>query len=110
MSGQPHERRVENYRLIAVQDAVALGYFRITPRVLKHLSLVGWDTATIQECVASLRPEDFYKSQRHHSRADAWLDIYKPVYNGERIYLKFTLHENGTEYLVLSFCRDGARH
>ena len=81
MSGQPHERRVENYRLMAVQDAVALGYFRITPRV-----------------------------QRHHSRADAWLDIYKPVYNGERIYLKFTLHENGTDYLVLSFCRDGARH
>jgi len=90
MSGQPHERRVENYRLMAVQDAVALGYFRITPR--------------------SLRPEDLFKSQRHHSRADAWLDNYKPVYNGERIYLKFTLHENGTDYLVLSFCRDGARH
>jgi hypothetical protein len=110
MSGQPPERRVPGYRLDAVQRAFEFSQFRVTTRVLTYARSIGWSRSTVRSCVAALTPTDFYKSQRHIDRADAWLDIYKPVYRGERLYVKLTLLENGGEYLVLSFCRDGDQH
>ena len=78
-------------------------------RVLRHLERWGWSRRTIRRCIRSLEPVHFYKSQRHLDRPDAWLDIFKPVFGGERLYVKFTLLEDGT-YLVLSFCGDGEEH
>ena len=60
--------------------------------------------------MASLETTDFFKSQQHIDRADAWLDVYKPLHAGERLYVKLTLLENGSEYLILSFCLDGDQH
>lgn len=37
------------------------------------------------------------------------LDVYRPWLNGQRMYVKFTLDEDGDLY-VLSFCRDGDHH
>lgn len=46
----------------------------------------------------------------HLERPDAWLDIYKPLFRGERLYVKLLLLEDGETYLVLSFCGDGEEH
>jgi hypothetical protein len=43
-------------------------------------------------------------------RPDAWLDIYKPVFRGERLYVKLTLQDDGAGYRVMSFCGDGEEH
>jgi hypothetical protein len=110
MSGLKSERRVPRYQLEVVQQAFAEDQFRVTTRVLTYLASVRWSRSTVQSCVACLARGDFFKSQRHVDRPDAWLDIYRPVYKGERLYVKLTLHENEIEYLVLSFCLDGDQH
>jgi hypothetical protein len=77
---------------------------------VRHLDRRGWSRGTIGSCVASLTPPDFHKSQLHLERPDAWLDIYKPLFRGERLYVKLLLLEDGETYLVLSFCGDGEEH
>lgn len=110
MSREAHERRRPEYPLRCVQTAFVQGRFQVTMRVVNHLERRGWTRRTIGECVASLVPEDFHKSQQHRTRPEAWLDIYKPVFCGERLYVKFTLQEDGKRYRVLSFCGDGEDH
>ncbi|MBU4557432.1 MAG: type II toxin-antitoxin system MqsR family toxin [Actinobacteria bacterium] len=110
MSGRPPERLVPGYDLADVKEAFRQGRFRATARVMSYLCSKGWTRCTMQSCVASLTPSDFFKSQQHINRADAWLDIYRPFRAGERLYVKLTLLESGAEYLILSFCRDGEQH
>jgi len=104
------ERREPAYDLAEVHRAFLEGRFQSTVRVLRHLDRRGWSGSTVGSCVASLTPADFHKSQRHLERPEAWLDIYKPVFRRERLYVKFTLLEDGRTYLVLSFCGDGEEH
>lgn len=110
MSRRPMERRDPAYRLAEVRRAFSEGRFQTTGRVLRHLDRRGWNRSTIGSCVALLTRSDFHKSQLHLERPDAWLDIYKPVFRRERLYVKFTLLEDGTTCLVLSFCGDGEEH
>ncbi len=39
-----------------------------------------------------------------------WLDIYRPVIDGQRLYIKFTPHEIRRAVIILSFCTDGEEH
>jgi hypothetical protein len=107
---RPMERREPAYDLAGVRRAFAEGRFQVTVRVVEHLDRRGWNRKTIGSCIASLAPGDFHKSQQHMARPGAWLDIYKPVFHGERLYVKFTLQEDGVRYRVLSFCGDGEEH
>lgn len=104
------ERREPAYELADVRRAFSEGHFQTTARVLRHLGRRGWNRSTVGLCVASLTEADFHKSQAHITRADAWLDIYRPVFCGERLYVKFTLQDDGIRYRVLSFCGDGEEH
>ena len=54
--------------------------------------------------------EDLYKSQEHLGRPGAWLDIYRPVFEGRRMYIKFTRRADGSGFVLLSFCLDGEEH
>lgn len=110
MSNKIFERRRPSYPLDSVQSAFAQGHFQVTVRVIRHLDRRGWNRTTVGSCIHSLMSADFHKSQRHLERPAVWLDIYKPVVRGERLYVKFTLLEDQKTYLVLSFCGDGEEH
>jgi len=110
VSGTVEERRQPAYPLETVRAAFSAGRFSVTRRVFEHLLHRGWKLETVKACVLALTPEDFYKSQRHVAREGVWLDIYKPVFRGERLYLKFTPLEDGRSFRVLSFCGDGESH
>jgi hypothetical protein len=107
----PVEKGQAHYLLSEIQARFceADGYL-ITGRVRKHMALAGWDEADVQTCVAFLEDGDFYKSQAHSSRPGVWLDIYKPIYDGETLYVKFTEHEDGRTVVLLSYCVDGDEH
>lgn len=110
MRDRSMERREPAYDLAEVRRAFSEGHFQATGRALKHLDRRGWNRSTIASCVESLTPADFHKSQQHLARSGAWLDIYKPVFRGERLYVKFVLQDGGKRYRVLSFCGDGEEH
>lgn len=110
MSSAVEDRHQPAYPLKGVQLAFSAGRFSVTRRVFNHLLLRGWKLETVKVCVLGLAPEDFYKSQRHATIDGRWLDIYKPVFRGERLYLKFTPLEDARSFRVLSFCGDGESH
>ncbi|KAF0207689.1 MAG: type II toxin-antitoxin system MqsR family toxin [Actinomycetota bacterium] len=110
MSERTRERGTPHYSLDAVRAAFTAGRFCVSGRVFGHLLRRGWKLDTVRDCVATLVPEDFYKSQRHVSREGVWLDIYKPVFRGECLYVKFTPLEGDLGFMVLSFCGDGEPH
>lgn len=110
MSRGPNERLMPGYDLAVVQTAFRAGRFRTTTRVQRYLSMTGWNRAAVCECVRSLQSDDFYKSQAHRDRPGVWLDIYRPVWDSERVYVKFTEWEQPGTFLVLTFCRDGDAH
>ena len=110
MPGGVGERRQPTYPLETVWEAFAAGRFSVTRRVFNHLLLRGWKLETVRACVLALTPQDFHKSQQHVAREGIWLDIYRPVFRGERLYVKFTPLEDDRNYRVLSFCGDGESH
>ncbi len=99
-----------HYPLGTVQRAVAHSKFRVPVRVERHLKTRGWNHEYVQSVVAAIRLEDFHKSQSHRDREGVWLDIYRPWFEGYRMYVKITAHEDAGWLLVLSFCRDGEQH
>jgi hypothetical protein len=99
-----------HYALEDVVAAFADGRFEMPARVARHLRSCGWDRAFVRECVLDLRLETRHKSVPHRSREGVWLDVYRPTFRGQRMYLKLTAHERDGWFLVLSCCLDGQVH
>ena len=110
VSGGARERGHPSYPLDEVRTEFERGRFEVTGRVRQHLERRGWGFDTVSRCVCKLSLDDFYKSQAHRTEPGVWLDIYKPLMNGERLYVKFTPLDDGERFIVLSFCGDGEQH
>jgi hypothetical protein len=106
----PPEKNTAHYPLDLVFRIASGGDVRLTQRVEFHMARRGWYESDVTQCLQQLVPSDFLKSQAHRARNGIWLDIYKPWFGGERLYVKFTMHEDGTSLLVLSYCGDGEEH
>jgi hypothetical protein len=104
------ERFQPFYALEELKAKIAAGEYYATGRVEAVLVRHDWDESDIEDCVASLQRTDFFKSQAHDARNGVWLDIYKPLYESERLYLKFVIDEDGKTMVVLDFCEDGEFH
>jgi hypothetical protein len=104
------EKAAPHYDLETVRRAFREGDYMLPVRVRRHMRSLRWGPVTLVSCVAMLEPRDFHKSQQHRTRSESWLDIYRPFHSGERLYLKFTEHEDGQRLLVLAFCIDGTAH
>jgi hypothetical protein len=90
--------------------AFQVGQYKLTARVRRHMRRKGWNRSYLVQCIVSLGPADFHKSQEHQSRAGLWLDTYRPSHDGVRKYIKFVLDDDGECFVVLSFCDDGEVH
>ena len=108
-TGRPRERRVPAYDVREVRTMFAQGRFRATVRVEQHLLKCGRDRRMVQVCAAALRRGSFHKSQELLGHSGVWADVYRPQWAGVRWYIKI-VREDGGEYRVLSFCRDGENH
>ena len=64
---------------------------------------LGMDAAAVVGVIQALRyPADFDKSATAHHDPRQWHDSYKPLVDGARLYLKFTLDDEG-KLLLTSF-------
>jgi hypothetical protein len=107
---RPVEKHFAHYELDSVCRAFEEGQFAVPARVARYLKTAGLTTDDVVECIACLSPRDFHKSQAHLSRTGIWLDIYRPRLHGRWMYVKFATHEDGTRFVLLSFCADGDPH
>jgi hypothetical protein len=104
------EKASPHYDLEAVRELFRVGDFMLPVRVRRNMRSRGLSRSVLEACVAALDARDFHKSQAHTIRQGVWLDIYRPWVAGERMYLKFTEHEDGLRMLVLAFCVDSTAH
>ena len=107
---EPREKLQPHYDLNLVRRAFRDDEFHLPQRVQRHLIDQGWTRQTCMRIGAQLEPQYFHKSQAHWTREGVWLDIYRPVVEGVRWYVKVVVREDGVGFVVLSFCLDGARH
>lgn len=102
-------RSSRRYSLGTVRALVQGGRYAVTRRVHRYVAAQSWDCDLVAECLCALRMSDLHKSVPDPLRPGSHLDAYRPWWRGQRLYIKFTLDEDGDLY-VLSFCRDGENH
>jgi hypothetical protein len=107
---RPQERRVPAYCLSDVRQVASKGQYHLTGRVRRYIRRQGWTEGDVEACLCALVPGDFHKSQEHLDLPGVWLDIYRPRFRGERMYVKFVIECEAGANQVLSFCRDGQLH
>lgn len=111
MSDSGQDRRLEpHYALAEVAPAFSEDRYHVPARVARHVRSRGWDRTFVSECMCSLTNRDLHKSEPHRTRDGVWLDVYRPMFAGERMYVKLTAHERHGWFVVLSFCVDGTAH
>jgi hypothetical protein len=98
-----------HYGLGRVRALALSGRYAVTYRVQRYIAAQSWDSGCVGECLGALKRNDLHKSLPDSQRPGSRLDVYRPWLRGQRMYVKFTLDEDGVLY-VLSFCRDGDSH
>ncbi len=109
-AGGYDEKREPHYDLERVKRAFRADDVVTPTRVKRYLAARKWNTRTVCEVFETPKPRDLHKSQAHRERPGVWLDIYRPTTVYGRLYVKFTMHEDGRRFVVLSFCHDGEAH
>lgn len=83
--------RAPSYDLKALQDLVADGRYWITKVALNGAAELLMDEDDIKVCVLGLALDDFYKTMPAEQLAGRMQDVYRPTFQGERLYVKLQL-------------------
>jgi hypothetical protein len=102
-AGQP------SYDLLLVQQLVGYGRFQPSWSVLSDLEREKLDEEDLIDCVLALGPSDFFKSMPFEKNPSFMLDVYSPVYDKRRMYLKFRLTRDNDFVHIDSFRRSTSR-
>ncbi len=58
------------------------------------------DDAAVARVIQALEASDFEKSMTSNADSRVWQDVYKPVVEGHRLYVKFTLDAQRALFLI----------
>lgn len=90
------------YALQTIQSLVNEGKFFIRESALTGAFALGFDRYDIVSCILEMDEGDFHKTMPSQKVAGLMQDVYKPVYLGQRLYVKVQLNLMGTA-VVISF-------
>lgn len=98
------EKRRLTHDLAAIKAAFAsAASLNRTLVSARDAALLGMDAAEVVQIIQALRyPADFDKSATAHHNPRQWHDSYKTVRGERRLYLKFTVDDEG-RFLLTSF-------
>lgn len=74
----------------------------ITLSAFSSAQEVGFTTEDIIKAIQMLKQNNFYKSMNSYADYKIWQDVYYLTYQGVKLYIKFSIKENG-KFLLLSF-------
>ncbi len=94
------EKRTAHHTLAVVRALCAIGNVTPTQTSLKTAALLGMTRNEMVQIVQALTLADFYKSMTSYADKTQWQDVYHPIVEGRKLYLKLTV-TNGL--LILSF-------
>ena len=95
------EKGTAHTRLHLVKALVLAGQARTTITALNDAAAMGFSSRKeMFDVVLALETKDFYKSMTAYDDHTCWHEVYRPVWKGRRIYMKFIV-QNGV--LIVSF-------
>lgn len=94
------EKATPHRKLAFVKTLIEAGKARSTHSALIGAAAPGFDFAGIVSVIMALAPKDFYKSMTIHADHRIWQDVYRPVTDAGRVYLKLTVID---DVLIVSF-------
>lgn len=94
------------YDLHRIQELVQAGRYVPTTAALRGLSDLALDREDMEQCVLSLTHSDFHKSDQSRQQPALFLDVYRPTYCGQKLYVKLQLCDDGRgPAVIVSFKR-----
>jgi motility quorum-sensing regulator/GCU-specific mRNA interferase toxin len=98
------EKRRPTHDLTAIKVAFAsASTLRRTRVSANEAAALGMDAAAVVAVIQRIQhPRDFDKSATAHHNPRQWHDSYKPIVGGVRLYIKFTVDDEG-KFLLTSF-------
>lgn len=79
------------YDLRTVQELVGFGDFELQAPCKDGMCSLGLAVEDVQECICSMVAEDFYKSDPSELFPGLMLDIYRPQFEGRKLYVKIQI-------------------
>lgn len=99
MSGNPPDA---TYDLAHIQELVRQGSCIITGNAFKGAAALAMTGEDIKDCVLRLTAVTFHKTMESTDCPGLWQDVYKPLYQKMRLYVKLQLSVRG-DAVVISF-------
>jgi motility quorum-sensing regulator / GCU-specific mRNA interferase toxin len=94
------EKKKPHYSLSLIKAAIAGGKVRATASALAGSAALGLDFTEMLAVVTALTPADFYKSMTTYADHTVWQDVYRPLTEVGKVYLKLTMIE---DVVIVSF-------
>jgi hypothetical protein len=92
-----------HYDLKELQDLVKNGNWIIPRSQFKEATQHGFSRTNIEDIVLSLTHEDFYKTMPAEKHPGKWQDVYKPIRNFTKVYVKLQKTYDDKKCVVISF-------
>lgn len=101
------ESALPTHDLATIQSTVRAGKYVALGGALEGLNDLGLDEDDMVECILGICHADFHKTMESVKRPGLWQDVYRPLYEGIRIYVKVQLTRTGKEEstVIISFKR-----
>lgn len=98
------EKRKPTYDLVTIQAEFSTSAsLRITTTATKNAFALGLDLDGIVALIQTITRQCFYKSMTSYDDHKVWQDVYHVPFQGELLYVKFTIDPEG--HLLISLKR-----
>lgn len=92
-----------HYDLRELQLLVQNGNWTIPRDHFKEATQQGFSRTDIEDTVLSLNPTDFHKTMSAEKCPGLWQDVYKPIKNNVKLYVKIQKSYDDKKCVVISF-------
>jgi hypothetical protein len=94
------EKCTPTYDLERVKSLVRTGRYSPTSDVLTSLIVLKLDEDDLVACILGLEPAVFYKSMPSKKMIGTWQDVYRPTYQGRRLYVKVRISDDARTIVI----------
>jgi len=94
------EKRIPHVPLVRVLELAAAGRVRATMTAFTDADRLGFGRPAMIDIILRLEKVDFYKSTTTYGDHTIWHDVYRPMSDVGRLYIKLTVAD---DVLIVSF-------
>jgi len=89
-----------HYKLNLIHSLINGDKYIITDISLEGSNKLGLSETEMLDTVLNLKHSDFYKSMTHYLNHKIWQDVYKPLCNTRRLYIKLQISPDNKAVII----------